>query len=206
MSKYVILYRIKDEYDGCRYIELNSDGTIYVDGSGKPAVSNARCWTRIYEDFEDVETWLTEDVFKRMKNTDGNDTFSDVADMIAHGEHKEFETYVRESEIEKMCEEYGLDEEDVVVLKNGATSAKVDRFNEDGSKRDTYTYTPMTDEEIRAAQVNIEYDKYEEIYREEHAKAKAEREAKEAQPVVEEEPYVYTPMTDEEIKAWLETL
>lgn len=85
-----------------------------------------------------------------------------------------------------------------VVSKNGATSAKVDRFNEDGSRREKYNYTPMTDEEIRAAQENIEYDKYEQIYRDEHAKAKAEREA---QPVVEEEPYVYTPMTDEEIKA-----
>lgn len=52
-----------------------------------------------------------------------------------------------------------------VVSKNGATSAKVDRFNEDGSRRETYNYTPMTDEEIRAAQANIEYDKYEEIYR-----------------------------------------
>lgn len=113
MSKYIILYRIKDEYDGCRYIELNSDGTIHVDCSGKPIVSNASCWTRINEDFDDVETWVTEDVFNRMKNTDGDDTFSDVVDMIANGEHKEFETYVRETEIEKMCEEYALDEEDV---------------------------------------------------------------------------------------------
>lgn len=112
MSKYIILYRIKDEYDGCRYIELNSDGTIHVDCNGKPIVSNARCWTRITEDFDDVETWLTEDVFNRMKNNDGNDRFSDVIDMIANGEHEEFETYVRESEIEKMCEEYALDEED----------------------------------------------------------------------------------------------
>lgn len=88
-----------------------------------------------------------------------------------------------------------------VVSKNGATSAKVDRFNEDGSRRETYNYTPMTDEEIRAAQENIEYDKYEEIYRQEHEQAKAAREAEQVQPVVEEEPYVYTPMTDEEIKA-----
>ena len=51
-----------------------------------------------------------------------------------------------------------------VVSKNGAASAKVDRFNEDGSRRENYNYTPMTDEEIRAAQANIEYDKYEEIY------------------------------------------
>ena len=112
MSKYIILYRIKDEYDGCRYIELNNDGTIHVDYSGKPIVSNASCVVRIDEDFDDVETWLTEDVFNRMKNTDGSDTFSDVADMIANGEHKEFETYVRESEIEKICEEYALDEDD----------------------------------------------------------------------------------------------
>lgn len=112
MSKYIILYRIKDEYDGCRYIELNSDGTIHLDCSNEPIVSNARCSTRIKEDFDDVETWVTEDVFNRMKNTDGNDTFSDVVDMIANREHEEFETYVRESEIEKMCEEYALDEED----------------------------------------------------------------------------------------------
>lgn len=119
MSKYIILYRIKDEYDGCRYIELNSDGTIHLNSGGKPIVSNARCWTLINEDFDDVETWLTEDVFNRMKNTDGNDTFSDVVDMIANGEHEEFETYVRESEIEKICEEYALDEDDVEeVLDN----------------------------------------------------------------------------------------
>ena len=112
MSKYVILYRIIGEYDGCRYIELNSDGTIYVNCSGKPIVSNASCVTGIDESFDEVETWLTEDVFNRMKNTDGTDTFSDVVDMIANGEYKEFETYIRESEIEKMCEEYGFDEDD----------------------------------------------------------------------------------------------
>ena len=113
MSKYIILYRIKDEYDGCRYIELNNDGTMHLDYSGKPIVSNASCSTRIYENFDDVETWLTEDVFNRMKNTDGDDTFSDVVDMIANREHEEFEKYVRESEIEKMCNEYNLDEDDV---------------------------------------------------------------------------------------------
>lgn len=118
MSKYIILYRIKNEYDGCRYIELNNDGTIHIDYSGKPIVSNARCSTRIDEDFDDVETWLTEDVFNRMKNTDGNDTFSDVVDMIANGEHEEFETYVRESEIKKMYDEYALDEEDVEEVLN----------------------------------------------------------------------------------------
>ena len=112
MSKYIILYRIKDEYDGCRYIELNSNGTIHIDCNGKPIVSNARCWTRINEDFEDVETWITKDVFDKMKNGD-REIYSDVMNMIANEEHKEFETYVRESEIEKMCEEYALDEEDV---------------------------------------------------------------------------------------------
>ena len=82
-----------------------------------------------------------------------------------------------------------------IVSKNGNTSAKVDRFNEDGSVREKYTYTPMTDEEIRAAQENIEYDKYEQIYREEHERAKAAQEAE------TQEEYVYTPMTDEEIRA-----
>ncbi len=58
---------------------------------------------------------------------------------------------------------------DRVVSKNGNVGAKVDRYNEDGTAREKYTYTPMTDEEIRAAQVNIEYDKYEEIYRTQNA-------------------------------------
>ena len=113
MSKYVILYRIIGEHDGCRYIELNSDGTIYVNCSGKPIVSNAGCVTGIDESFDGVETWLTEDVFNRIKYADGNDTFSDVVDMIANGEHKEFEKYIRESEIELICNEYRLDREDV---------------------------------------------------------------------------------------------
>ena len=85
---------------------------------------------------------------------------------------------------------------DKIVSKNAKTDAKIDRFNEDGSVREKYTYTPMTDEEIKAASENIEYDKYKEVYRQEHEPAQAAREAQ-----AEEEAYVYKPMTDEEIKA-----
>ena len=116
MSKYVILYRVKDSYYGCRYIELNDDGTIHTDWGGRPIISNATYVGNIregFDDFDNVETWLTEDVFNRIKYADGTDTFSDVVDMIANGEHKEFEKYIRESEIEMMCEEYRLDREDV---------------------------------------------------------------------------------------------
>ena len=116
MSKYVILYRVKDSYYGCRYIELNDDNTIHTDWGGRPIVSNAAYVGNIregFDDFDNVETWLTEDVFNRIKYADGNDTFSDVVDMIANGEHKEFEKYIRESEMEMICEEYRLDKEDV---------------------------------------------------------------------------------------------
>ena len=116
MSKYVILYRVKDSYYGCRYIELNDDNTIHTDWGGRPIVSNAAYVGNIregFDDFDNVETWLTEDVFNRIKYADGNDTFSDVVDMIANGEHKEFEAYIRESEMEMICEEYRLDKEDV---------------------------------------------------------------------------------------------
>lgn len=119
MSKYVILYRVKDSYYGCRYIELNDDNTIHTDWGGRPIVSNAAYVGNIregFDDFDNVETWLTEDVFNRIKYTDGTDTFSDVADMIANGEHKEFETYIRESELEKICEEYALNEKDAVEV------------------------------------------------------------------------------------------
>ena len=116
MSKYVILYRVKDSYYGCRYIELNDDNTIHTDWGGRPIISNATYVGNIregFDDFDNVETWLTEDVFNRIKYADGTDTFSDVVDMIANGEHKEFEAYIRESEIEMMCNEYRLDKEDV---------------------------------------------------------------------------------------------
>lgn len=106
MAKNVILYRIKD--DECRYIEISND-KIHFDYQGKPIVHNPRCSTRIKENFEDVETWLTEDIFNRMKNTDGSDTFSDVVDMINNGEHKEFEAYIKDNELEKICDEYNID-------------------------------------------------------------------------------------------------
>lgn len=112
-SKIVIMD--KDSYYGCRYIELNDDNTIHTDWGGRPIVSNAAYVGNIregFDDFDNVETWLTEDVFNRIKYADGNDTFSDVVDMIANGEHKEFEAYIRESEIEMMCEEYSFDEDD----------------------------------------------------------------------------------------------
>lgn len=109
MSKYVILYRINN--GECRYIEISND-KIRLDYQGKPIVNNPCCSTRIRENFEDVETWLTEDIFNRMKNTDGSDTFSDVVDMINSGEHKEFETYIKDNELEKICDEYNVDIED----------------------------------------------------------------------------------------------
>ena len=119
MSKYVILYRVKDSYYGCRYIELNDDNTIHTDWGGRPIISNATYVGNIregFDDFDNVETWLIEDVFNRIKYADGTDTFSDVVDMIANGEHKEFEAYIRESELEKICEEYALNEKDAVEV------------------------------------------------------------------------------------------
>ena len=109
MAKNVILYRIKD--DECRYINIDND-VIHLDYQGRPIVSNARCSMRINEEFDEVETWLTEDVFNRMKNTDGTDTFSDVLDMIKHGEHEDFEAYIKNDELEKICDEYNVDIED----------------------------------------------------------------------------------------------
>ena len=109
MSKNVILYRIKN--GECRYIEISND-IIHLDYEGKPIVHNPCCSTRIREDFDEVETWLTEDVFNRMKNTDGTDTFSDVVDMIKNEEHKSFEDYIKETELEKIMAEYDIDDEE----------------------------------------------------------------------------------------------
>lgn len=109
----VLLYRIINEQDGCRYIELDMDGNIHLDIGGKPIVSNANCSVRIdNEEYADVETWVTEDVFNRLKNADGTDTFTDVADMIRHGEYEEFEEFIREDEINMIAVDYGIENED----------------------------------------------------------------------------------------------
>lgn len=61
----------------------------------------------------------------------------------------------------------------VHVSQNGSQAARIDRYDENGERRvasdlmdaeHKYEYKPMTDEEIRQAQENIEYDRYEDIY------------------------------------------
>ncbi len=54
------------------------------------------------------------------------------------------------------------------ISQNESTEAKVHRFNADGEEKSKgEEYVPMTDKQIEEAQNNIEYDKYEEIYRKE---------------------------------------
>lgn len=133
MVKNVILYRIKDDIEtGCRYIELDND-KIHLDYSGEPIVGNAMCSTRIKEDFEDVETWVTKDVFNRLKNADGDDTFSDVFDMIANNEHKEFEAYIMHDELEKICDYLDVDFEE-------ADEIVYNYYNNDYFDRSIVTY------------------------------------------------------------------
>ena len=89
--------------------------------------------------------------------TIGPEIVKDVVDESINLVEDEHEISLEDikSEIDEAMEQ--------VVSKNGSTNAKLDRFNEDGTRK--YDYVPMTDEEIKAAQANIEYDKYEEIYR-----------------------------------------
>ena len=146
-------------------------------------------------DLDEIQA-VVNDAFKEMQDTPeasatiGSEEIKDVVE-------ESFDNVDVDSKISLEDIKSEVDEAmDRIVSKNANTDAKIDRFNEDGSVREKYTYTPMTDEEIRAARENIEYDKYEEIYRQEHEQAKAAREAQ-----AEEEAYVYKPMTDEEIKA-----
>ena len=146
-------------------------------------------------DLDEIQA-VVNDAFKEMQDTPeasatiGSEEIKDVVE-------ESFDNVDVDSKISLEDIKSEVDEAmDRIVSKNANTDAKIDRFNEDGSVREKYTYTPMTDEEIKAAIEIIEYDKYEEIYRQEHEQAKAAREAQ-----AEEEAYVYKPMTDEEIKA-----
>lgn len=62
-------------------------------------------------------------------------------------------------ELIKEIEEDPLDK--IKVSKNESTEAKIDKFNENGEEK----VKPMTDEEIAKARENIEYDKYEDVYK-----------------------------------------
>ena len=146
-------------------------------------------------DLDEIQA-VVNDAFKEMQDTPeasatiGSEEIKDVVE-------ESFDNVDVDSKISLEDIKSEVDEAmDKIVSNNANTDAKIDRFNEDGSVREKYTNTPMTDEEIKAARENIEYDKNEEIYRQEHEQAKAAREAQ-----AEEEAYVYKPKTDEEIKA-----
>lgn len=47
------------------------------------------------------------------------------------------------------------------ISSNESHAARINEFDEDGNKKQKFNYVPMTDEEIKAAQENIEYEKYE---------------------------------------------
>lgn len=47
------------------------------------------------------------------------------------------------------------------ISSNESHAARINEFDEDGNKKQKFNYVPMTDEEIKAAQDNIEYEKYE---------------------------------------------
>lgn len=47
------------------------------------------------------------------------------------------------------------------VSSNESHTAKINEFDSDGNKKKRFNYVPMTDEEIKASQDNIEYEKYE---------------------------------------------
>lgn len=66
---------------------------------------------------------------------------------------------------ENVSEQPVEDSERVHVSQNESTEAKVNHFDSEGEVKPREGYVPMTDDQIAEARRNIEYEKYEEIYK-----------------------------------------
>lgn len=88
------------------------------------------------------------------------ETISDALNKLDEEEHN------KDLDDEMSFEDVHEEVEDAINERNKISSneshvARINEFDADGNKKQKFDYVPMTDEEIKQAQENIEYEKYE---------------------------------------------
>lgn len=111
--------------------------------------------------FDEVENTEEEDkVDTHLDVKSIEETISDALNKLDEEEHNK--VLDDEMSFEDVHEEV----EDAINERNKISSneshvARINEFDADGNKKQKFDYVPMTDEEIKQAQENIEYEKYE---------------------------------------------
>lgn len=111
--------------------------------------------------FDEVENTEEEDkVDTHLDVKSIEETISDALNKLDEEEHN------KDLDDEMSFEDVHKEVEDAINERNKISSneshvARINEFDADGNKKQKFDYVPMTDEEIKQAQENIEYEKYE---------------------------------------------
>ena len=111
--------------------------------------------------FDEVENTEEEDkVDTHLDVKSIEETISDALNKLDEEEHN------KDLDDEMSFEDVHKEVEDAINERNRISSneshvARINEFDADGNKKQKFDYVPMTDEEIKQAQENIEYEKYE---------------------------------------------
>lgn len=111
--------------------------------------------------FDEVENTEEEDkVDTHLDVKSIEETISDALNKLDEEEHN------KDLDDEMSFEDVHEEVEDAINERNKISSneshvARINEFDADGNKKQKFDYVPMTDEEIKQAQENIEYEKYE---------------------------------------------
>ena len=111
--------------------------------------------------FDEVENTEEEDkVDTHLDVKSIEETISDALNKLDEEEHN------KDLDDEMSFEDVHGEVEDAINERNKISSneshvARINEFDADGNKKQKFDYVPMTDEEIKQAQENIEYEKYE---------------------------------------------
>lgn len=111
--------------------------------------------------FDEVENAEEEDkVDAHLDVKSIEETISEALNKLDEEEHN------KDLDDEMSFEDVHEEVEDAINERNKISSneshvARINEFDADGNKKQKFDYVPMTDEEIKQAQENIEYEKYE---------------------------------------------
>ena len=111
-----------------------------------------------FDEVENTEEEDKVDTYLDVKSIE--ETISDALNKLYEEEHN------KDLDDEMSFEDVHEEVEDAINERNKISSneshvARINEFDADGNKKQKFDYVPMTDEEIKQAQENIEYEKYE---------------------------------------------
>ena len=111
-----------------------------------------------FDEVENTEEEDKVDTYLDVKSIE--ETISDALNKLDEEEHN------KDLDDEMSFEDVHEEVEDAINERNKISSneshvARINEFDADGNKKQKFDYVPMTDEKIKQAQENIEYEKYE---------------------------------------------